>query len=501
MMANRASSHRRRAVLFILHATLPPSFIQCAPSSAGVVEVSWNGDYRQLHRRLRQAYHWSQAAVQQGREACEHAVGRGRELYQAIQEERHERQYRHLYPYLEKSPASASSLVEGLTTGGSTVTEDASGGTSVTPTSTLTPFPTAAQAALPSRDLQAEGFRPSTLLLSPALTRGGQQQQQQKQPQQGRVVSRGGSSSGHGVGTSSSSAEAFRTAVTLGIVLAFNSGFINGCCLSGATTAHHNSAAKQAVASVTGAYTNSALGFASGNLSQFATQLQILLSYIFGSAIAGSLNPRPIAMDFSSSAASRSHPALLIAGALLAVSSYLAGRTSASSVGSGSGRSGVYTYFLLAAMANGLQNSVTSSTTANLCRTTHYTGISTDIGTYVGQLLRGNSANSSRLRVFCGLAASFWTGGVVSYFVVQKFGGWSLLLGAAIYFFVGSGLLQRMFLAPVKPTPTFTTTRFDTTSAAESSDVEDDPAVATPDRQAPLVRRSYPQGGLQSLAM
>lgn len=486
-MMNRAS-RRRRAVLLLLPAILP-SLVECAPNNnVGVVEVSWNGDYRQLRRRLGQAYDWSQQAVKRGQQVCEHAVENGRELYEKIQEERHERQYRHLYPYLEKSPSSTSSpLLSGPGTDGM--------GTSgaFASTATASPFPTATQAALPSRDLQAEGFRPSALL-SPTLARG-LQLQQQKQQQQGRVVSRGGSSLVHS-GTSSDG-DAFRTAVTLGIVLAFNSGFVNGCCLSGATAAHQQTA-KQAVASVTGTYTLSALGLASGNVSQFATQLQVLLSYIVGSVIAGWINPRPVAMDLASIA--RSHPALLVAGALLAASSYLAGRTGgAAGAGGGGGSATIHFYFLLAAMANGLQNSVTSSTTANLCRTTHYTGISADIGTYVGQILRGNPANAGRLKVFCGLAAAFWTGGVTSYFVVQQMGGWSLLLGAAIYFFVGSGLLQSIFLTPPKPSPTFTTTRFDN-SAVESPPRVDDP-VESPDHQAALDRRTYPKGGLQSLAM
>jgi uncharacterized membrane protein YoaK (UPF0700 family) len=472
-MGNRAS--RRRAALLLLPAILP-SLVQGAPNNnnnVGVVEVSWNGDYRQLRRRLRQAYQWSQHAVQQGQQVCEQAVDHGRELYEKIQDERHERQYRHLYPYLEKkAPQSLP--------GGPPGADDR--------TAAASPFPTALQAAQPARDLQAEGFRPSTLL-SPTLARNGQHPKQQQQ-QNGRAVSRGGSSLFHG---GHADGDAFRTAVTLGMVLAFNSGFVNGCCLSGATAAHHH--AKQAVSSVTGAYTLSALGLASGNLSQVATQLQVLLSYIFGSAVAGWLNPRPVAMDLASVA--RSHPALLVAGALLAASSYLAGRTNGAA--SGGAATATYAYFLLAAMANGLQNSVTSSTTANLCRTTHYTGISSDIGTYVGQLVRGNAANAGRLKVLCGLAASFWTGGVASYFVVQRFGGWSLLLGAAIYFFVGSGLLQQIFLVPPKPSPTFTTTRFDT-GAVESPPADEDPAE-TPDPQASLVRRSYPMGGLQSLAM
>lgn len=86
-------------------------------------------------------------------------------------------------------------------------------------------------------------------------------------------------------------------AVASGVLLAFNSGFINGACLSGAVAPP----TKQAVAAVTGAWTTSAVGFASGNIEQFKTQMSMILSYLSGSVIAGALNPSPVACEMSSS--------------------------------------------------------------------------------------------------------------------------------------------------------------------------------------------------------
>jgi uncharacterized membrane protein YoaK (UPF0700 family) len=101
-------------------------------------------------------------------------------------------------------------------------------------------------------------------------------------------------------------------AVASGVLLAFNSGFINGACLSGAVAPP-----KQAVVAVTGAWTNSAIGFASGNMEQFKTQISMILSYLTGSVIAGALNPRPVAFELPSSTG----PLFLIGSVLLYLSS------------------------------------------------------------------------------------------------------------------------------------------------------------------------------------
>ena len=60
--------------------------------------------------------------------------------------------------------------------------------------------------------------------------------------------------------------------------------------------------------------------------------------------------------------------------------------------------------------------------TTNLCRTSHFTGISSDMGTFLGQILRGNMANLFKLKVFAGLATSFWLGGYLSYALSKAHG-------------------------------------------------------------------------------
>ncbi len=93
--------------------------------------------------------------------------------------------------------------------------------------------------------------------------------------------------------------------------------------------------------------------------------------------------------------------------------------------------------YYFAAMANGLQNGMTSTYSANLIRTSHLTGTSTDIGLIAGQMLRGNKKNYWKFKVLVGLAASFWLGGLISFYSAQRFLTQSLWFSAALYLLVG----------------------------------------------------------------
>ncbi|KAK1744405.1 hypothetical protein QTG54_004938 [Skeletonema marinoi] len=93
--------------------------------------------------------------------------------------------------------------------------------------------------------------------------------------------------------------------------------------------------------------------------------------------------------------------------------------------------------YYFAAMANGLQNGMTSTYSANLIRTSHLTGTSTDIGLIAGQMLRGNMKNYWKFKVLVGLAASFWFGGLISFYSAQRFLSQSLWFSAALYLLVG----------------------------------------------------------------
>ena len=206
-----------------------------------------------------------------------------------------------------------------------------------------------------------------------------------------------------------------KTCVAIGTILALNSGIINGVCLSGIISPQD---VKQGSTAVTAAWSNSALGLASGNTSQFLLNFKCILSYMAGSFISGfvNANPKPFEVNIASF-----RTALMIGSMLLYGSSVL------------SEEEDTNVFIFLAAMANGIQNSLTSTTTGNLVRSSHFSGITSDIGTFAGQVFRGNVENWKKLRVFMTLAASFWTGGYISYSLAMNYGSKVLLFSSILY--------------------------------------------------------------------
>mmetsp|Transcript_25846 Transcript_25846/g.60610 ORF Transcript_25846/g.60610 Transcript_25846/m.60610 type:complete len:282 (+) Transcript_25846:199-1044(+) len=207
-----------------------------------------------------------------------------------------------------------------------------------------------------------------------------------------------------------------KAAVGMGMALAFNAGAVNAVSLSGLIDG-----TKMGTAAVTGAWTNSAIGAASavqgGAASQFLFNAKCIVSYICGAIISGFVIPDPKAFEVD---VKKTVPLFAIGSALLATSGVLAGAANAK-------------YFYFALLACGLQNSFTSTLTANLCRTSHFTGISSDMGTFIGQVLRGNKAQAGRLKNIALIAASFWTGGFLSFGWTKTFGHKVLFGASAIH--------------------------------------------------------------------
>mmetsp|Transcript_25945 Transcript_25945/g.39899 ORF Transcript_25945/g.39899 Transcript_25945/m.39899 type:complete len:594 (+) Transcript_25945:107-1888(+) len=203
----------------------------------------------------------------------------------------------------------------------------------------------------------------------------------------------------------------------LGLLLSLNSGYINGLCLSGLVGPD-----RQAVSAFTGTYTKSGLALASGDPKLFGFEFTLILSFIGGALISGAMNPQAIPHKLVPTYG----PTFLI-GSIFMIASAIFGVTLPN------GRALYY----FAAMANGLQNGMTSTYSANLIRTSHLTGTSTDIGLIAGQMLRGNMKNYWKFKVLVGLAASFWLGGLISFYSAQKFLSQSLWFSAALYLLVG----------------------------------------------------------------
>ena len=214
--------------------------------------------------------------------------------------------------------------------------------------------------------------------------------------------------------------------VIAGQLLAFNSGFTNGACLSGFLLP---SGRRQGVSAFTGAYTGSALDLADGHTDRFGFQVSMILSFIFGASLAGLLTPKAVQYRIEPTYC----PTFLIGGLVLLAASIMAAVDHSNNIDD--------FVFYLVAVANGLQNGLSSLYSGNLIRSTHFTGISTDIGLFTGQLLRGNYTNNWKLAVFVALAVSFWLGGFASFYATQHFMSSTLLFNASLFLAVGAVLL------------------------------------------------------------
>jgi len=93
---------------------------------------------------------------------------------------------------------------------------------------------------------------------------------------------------------------------------------------------------------------------------------------------------------------------------------------------------GTYGAECLAALACGLQNAMVSSYSGAVVRTTHVTGIITDLGIALGQLLRRQAVDGRRAGLYSVLLAGFFLGGVCGSLGFYRIGYNALLMPAAL---------------------------------------------------------------------
>jgi uncharacterized membrane protein YoaK (UPF0700 family) len=82
--------------------------------------------------------------------------------------------------------------------------------------------------------------------------------------------------------------------------------------------------------------------------------------------------------------------------------------------------------------ACGLQNSLVSTYSGAIIRTTHMTGLVTDLGVVLGRALRGRTLDARRLRLYLLLIGGFVIGGAVGALGFDRFGYHTLLLSAGL---------------------------------------------------------------------
>lgn len=93
----------------------------------------------------------------------------------------------------------------------------------------------------------------------------------------------------------------------------------------------------------------------------------------------------------------------------------------------------------LAALACGLQNAMVSSYSGSTMRTTHMTGMVTDLGIACGHFLRGATVDWFHFRLYGVLLLGFFAGGVIGALGYGRFGYDTLLIPAILSGVTGVG--------------------------------------------------------------
>ena len=107
---------------------------------------------------------------------------------------------------------------------------------------------------------------------------------------------------------------------------------------------------------------------------------------------------------------------MLIAGCWMTMATLLVAKAAAAAATAGKAATTAVVpsvVFFLVCATNGLQNSFSSFVTANMCRTSHFTGTTTDLATIMAQCIRGNTTKQDRIPIYSGLIFLFWLGGVL----------------------------------------------------------------------------------------
>ncbi len=170
---------------------------------------------------------------------------------------------------------------------------------------------------------------------------------------------------------------------------------------------------------VTGALTEASTRAAALQAAPAIYSLTVVAAFMAGSVISGLLIRDPT-LRFG-----RRYGVGLVLESLLLVGAFVARDAER-----------VFAADLLAAMACGLQNALATSFSGAVLRTTHMTGVVTDLGLLLGHALRRQQVDWARFWLYLALITGFVAGGAGGAIASDVLGARALLLPAAA---VGSG--------------------------------------------------------------
>jgi uncharacterized membrane protein YoaK (UPF0700 family) len=213
--------------------------------------------------------------------------------------------------------------------------------------------------------------------------------------------------------------------ILAGALIALNSGLVNGSCMSGFLFPEGESVS---IAGFTSDYTQSGLAMAAGDWSTYAYHSYIIFSYILGAFLSGFVTPDATPYQIEPTYG----PTFLVGGFFLLTASFLAMSEYDTTL-----------VFCCAGVSNGIQNGIASIYSANLVRCS-LTGATTDLALVAAQILRGNRKGMWKGFVLAIIVVSFWTGGLISFFLTRRYRSHTLFFNACLCFLIG--LLLVVFL-------------------------------------------------------
>lgn len=191
-----------------------------------------------------------------------------------------------------------------------------------------------------------------------------------------------------------------------GFFLAALAGFVNAIGLLGFR--------HQSVSHLTGTSTFLSLEIAKLDTTEALHLFVVMLSFVLGAAFSGVLIG-----NTALKLGRRYSVALLVESALLFLSMLLLARDM---------HAGQY----LASAACGLQNAMTSTYSGAVIRTTHVSGLFTDLGIALGLRLRGQPADRRKIILYATLIAGFVVGGIVGALGFERFAFAAMLFPSAL---------------------------------------------------------------------
>lgn len=174
-------------------------------------------------------------------------------------------------------------------------------------------------------------------------------------------------------------------------------------------------------------FQHEAVSHLSGTATLFGTQvfkssgqalhlLAVMASFVLGAVLSGLLIPD------GSLKLGRHYETLLCVEGILLVAALL------------SLEQGLLFGHCLASAACGLQNALVTTYSGAVVRTTHVTGVFTDLGLMLGSMLRGRGFDRRRALLFLLIITGFIAGGVAGAWLFVRLAFWTLAVPAAMCF-------------------------------------------------------------------